>query len=80
MTIVQIREKVIRIIDHADDRILKAIYAMLKEYEKAEATESLLTEEQKKEIDRRWENHKNGKSKSYTIDEVNKQLKARLKK
>lgn len=80
MTTVKIREKVISIIDHADDRILKAIYAMLREYEKAEATPSVLTESQKKEIDRRWENHKSGKSKSYTIDEVNKYIKTRLKK
>ena len=53
---------------------------MLREYEKAETTTSLLTEDQKEEIDRRWENHKSGKSKSYSIDEVNKYVKARLKK
>ncbi|MBI2269394.1 MAG: addiction module protein [Bacteroidetes bacterium] len=80
MTAVKIREKVHSIIDNADERILKVVYAMLKEYEKVEAEPSLLTEEQKDEVDRRWENHKSGKSKSYTIDEVNKHVKARLKK
>lgn len=80
MTTVKIREKVHSIIDNADERILKVVYAMLKEYEKAETTTSPLTVDQKKEIDRRWENHESGKSKSYTIDEVNKYVKTRLKK
>ncbi len=80
MTTVKIREKVHSIIDNADERILKVVYAMLREYEKTETATSLLTEEQQKEVDRRWENHKSGKSKSYTIDEVNKYVKARLKK
>ena len=80
MTAVKIRQKVHSIIDNTDERILKVVYAMLKEYEKAEAESSLLTDEQREEVDRRWKNHKNGKSKSYTIDEVNKYVKARLKK
>ncbi|MCC6690634.1 MAG: addiction module protein [Bacteroidia bacterium] len=80
MTTVQIRKMVHAIIDNSDDRILKVVYAMLKEYEKVESAPSLLTEEQKKEIDRRWENHKTGKSKSYTIQEVDKYFKVRFKK
>ncbi len=80
MTTIKIREKVHSIIDNADDRILKVVYAMLREYEKVETTTSMLTEEQKEEIDNRWENHKSGKSKSYTIDEVSKYVAARLKK
>lgn len=80
MTTVKIREKVHSIIDNVDERILKAVYAMLKEYEKVEASASALTEAQKEEIDRRWENHKIGKSKSYSIDEASKYVKTRLKK
>ena len=80
MTTIKIRQKVHSIIDHADERVLKMVYAMLREYEKEEITASLLTDEQWTEIDHRWENHKNGKSKSYTIDEVNKYVTARLKK
>ena len=80
MATLKIREKVHSIIDNADERILKVVYAMLREYEKTETTTFLITEDQKKEIDQRWENHKSGKSKSYSIDEVNKYVKARLKK
>ena len=75
MTTVKIREKVHSIINNADEPILKAVYAMLREYEKVEVTTSVLTEEQKEEIGRRWEKHKNGKSKSYSIDEANKYVK-----
>lgn len=78
MTALKIREKAHSIIDNADERILKVVYAMLKEYEKVEAEPSMLTEEQNEEMDRRWERHKSGKSKSYTIDEVNKSVKMRL--
>ena len=40
---------------------------------------SKMTTEQKAEIDRRWELHKKGKSKSYTIDEVRKHISDSLK-
>ncbi len=80
MTAIKIRQKVHSIIDNSDDRILKVVYAMLKEYAKAEVESSILSDEQKIEIDRRWNNHKNGKSKSYSIEEVNKFVAARLKK
>ena len=80
MTAIKIRQKVHSIIDNADDRILKVVYAMLKEYEKAETEPSILSDKQKSEVDRRWNNHKNGKSKSYSIDEVNKFVTARLNK
>jgi hypothetical protein len=80
MTTVKIREKVHTIIDNADERILKVVYAMLKEYEKVETITSLLTETQQAEVNHRWDNHKNGKSKSYTLDETTNYVKAHLKK
>jgi putative addiction module component (TIGR02574 family) len=80
MTTIKIREKVHNIIDNADERILKVVYAMLKEFEKTETTISSLTDEQQEEIERRWKNHKSSKSKSYSLDEVNKLVKGMLKK
>jgi hypothetical protein len=80
MTTLKIRKKVIDIVEHADDRILKAVYAMLMEYEKNEPAPSLLNKHQQEEIDKRWENHLSGKSKSYTIEQVGKFVKGRLSK
>jgi len=74
MTTIKIREKVFEYINHADDRILKAIYAMLKEYEDTPAEKSVLSDKQYEEIERRWKNHKSGKSKSYSLEEVKKRL------
>jgi hypothetical protein len=80
MTTVKIREKVFEYINHADDRILKAVYAMLKEYEDSPAQKSVLTDEQYKEMERRLRNHKNGNSKSYSMDEVKLHIKKKLLK
>jgi putative addiction module component (TIGR02574 family) len=80
MTTLKIRKKVIDIVEHADDRILKVVYAMLTEYEKNEPSNSHLTKEQQEEIDKRWENHLSGRSKSYSIEQVGKFVKAGLKK
>ena len=80
MTTIKIRQKVHSLIDNADERILKMVYAMLKEDEKEEIASSLLTDEQWAEIDHRVKLHKAGKSKSYTIDEVIKYAKGHLKK
>lgn len=70
MSTIKIRKKIQDYIEHADERILKMVYAMLTKYEKTEYSESVLTEEQQLEIDRRWENHKSGKSKSYSLEET----------
>lgn len=78
MTRVQIKNKVQDYLDHADERILKMVYALLKEYQKTPDSESLMTDAQKVEIDRRWKLHKSGKSKSYTIEEMRQHITAKL--
>jgi len=80
MTTVKIRQKVFDYINNADERILKAVYAMLKEYEEAPDERSVLTDEQYKEMERRLRNHKNGKSKSYSVKEVRQYVKKELLK
>ena len=80
MTKVQIKNKVQDYLDNADERILKMVYALLKEYKDTSKTDSLLTATQQAEIEKRWEHYKNGKSKSYTIAEVKQHVKSRLAK
>jgi len=74
MTTIKIRQKVYDYISNADERILKVVYAMLKEYEDTPGEKSVLTEKQYELIEKRWKNHKNGKSKSYTIEQVKQRL------
>jgi hypothetical protein len=74
MTTVKIREKVYEYINHADDRMLKAVYAMLKEYGDGPIAKSVLSNEQYENIEKRWKNHKNGKSKSHSLEEVKHRL------
>lgn len=77
MTSVKIRQKVYDYIEHADERILKAVYAMLKEYGDEPDVKSGLSEGQYREIEKRWQNYKNGKHKSHTLEEVKQRLQKR---
>ena len=80
MTTIKIRKEIQNYIENADERMLKMVYAMLKEYENTEYSESVLTMEQQDEINKRWGSHKNGKSQSYSIQEVKQYAKEHLKK
>lgn len=68
MSTIEIKKSLHKYIDIADEEFLKAIYALIK-YEKSRETFEL-SPEQKKILDERRHNHKNGKSKSYTWEEV----------
>ena len=58
-----------------DDNFLKAVYALIKEYEQAEPA-IRLTAAQKKELNKRWDNYIAGKTKGYSVDEAKKMVKA----
>ncbi len=62
----QIRQRLHEIIDTAGDNKLKAIYTLLAD----ESDLYQLTSEQKKELDRRFEDHKNGIGRTYTWAET----------
>jgi putative addiction module component (TIGR02574 family) len=69
----QLREELHQYISQADDRFVQLIYAMVQADKKEQ---ELLSQEEKEELERRVERHKNGQSKSYSWEEV----KARLRK
>jgi putative addiction module component (TIGR02574 family) len=74
MTTTVIKNKLHNYIDNAEQKKLKAIYTMLES--EIEAT-SMLSEEQKKELDFRLDEYMKGKSKSYSWDEAIKKIKAK---
>jgi putative addiction module component (TIGR02574 family) len=67
MRTTQIRRQLHEYIDSADDKKLKAIYILL---EDNLTDEFALTAEQKKELDRRYDNYQNGIGKTYTWEEA----------
>lgn len=71
MTSKAIKKKVIEYINHSDDHVLEAIYKMLKIYEDVDNT-SLMTSEQKSEIEKRSALYKQGKLKTSSWDDVKK--------
>ena len=80
MTTIKIREKVNEYLNQADERMLKVVYAMLKEYENIPDQKSALSDEQYKEMEKRLKNYKSGKSKGYTVEQVRQHVKKQLVK
>lgn len=62
---------VIEYINHADENTVLAVYEMLQGYEVKES-ESMMTEEQQSEIERRSSMYKEGKLKTSSWEEVKK--------
>lgn len=71
MTSKTLKKKVIEYINHAEDNVIEAVFNMLKIYEDSDGR-SLMTTEQKSEIEKRSALYKQGKLKSSTWGEVKK--------
>ena len=71
MESVILKEKLQEYIDMGDDKLLKLMYAVAKEYIEIE-DEYELTEEQVAELDARREKRISGESKGYSWDEAKK--------
>ena len=71
MTTKAIKKKVIEYINHAEDNVIEAVYKMLKIYEDNDG-KSLMTPEQKSEIEKRSALFKQGKLKTSSWAEVKK--------
>ena len=68
MTTGAMKKKVHQYLDEADEHLLNIIYGIIKVYKEEESKESLLTKEQKIELDKTLLEHKAGKLKYHTID------------
>ena len=62
-----------------DERFLRSLLTMMLEYV-SDQKESILTKQQKTEIDRRLELHYSGKTKNYSLQAVMKEAKSKLRK
>lgn len=77
MTEVQLRKKIHAFVDHADERLLKLVYALMTEYESSVYE---FTVEEKKEIYRRSKELKSGKIKGVSLEDAVKKARRSLKK
>ena len=75
MTTTAIRKKVHQYVDEAEEKVLEAIYSMLKLYVD-EGSESLMSKEQKAEIDKRGKLYRQGKLKTSSWEEVKQKTRA----
>jgi hypothetical protein len=73
MTSKAIKKKVIEYIDHADDRVLQAMYQMLKLYEDGEGI-SLMSTDQKQDVETRSALYMQGKLKTSNWMDVKKRV------
>lgn len=79
MKTLSIKKELHTAIDVIEDReFLKAIHLLLNEKSKEYTYE--LSEEEKKELDMLSKQHRSGKTKSYSMDELRKQAHSKLKK
>ena len=66
MSTPEIKERILDYIDHADDKVLEAIYTLLE----ANVNQYTLTDEQISIVEERMEGYKTGKSKTYEWEEA----------
>ena len=79
MTTKALKREIYHAIDNTkDNEILEVVYTLLRRSIEEESTE--LTSKQKKELDKRLAEHKAGKLKYYTIEEVRKAVSKAFKK
>ena len=68
MSIIELREKLHGYIEHADEQHLSAIFTLV-EQDTSESHSHVFDEETIKMLNQRRENHLNGISKSYSVEE-----------
>jgi len=81
MNTMELRHKLLQHINTADERLLRIVNAVFESYRESAVQEegeeieaSVLTADQKAELDIRRERHLSGESKSYSWEEVKKNL------
>jgi hypothetical protein len=80
MTKTKLKNKTHAYIELADEKIVKAVYTILESHVNSQEPEVVFTPKLMKELDKARKEHIEGKSKSYTLDEVRKSVLSKVKK
>ena len=75
-----LKKKIHEYIDITDEKILKAVYTILEAHVKSSEPDFEFNPEQIKELNKRRKAHLEGKSKSYSFEEIKKQIVSKPKK
>ncbi len=71
MNIEELRKMLYDFVDNADEIQLESMYQIVMET----ASNELITDEEMiEELDKRWDNYKSGKSRTYTLEEAREEL------
>ena len=80
MTKTTLKKKIVNCVEHInDEKILKAVYTILEAHVQSQEAEIEFTPALIKELSKRRKEHLEGKSKSYTVEEVKKSVLSKLK-
>ena len=69
-----LKQRVLEYVQEADEPLLQLMEALAEDYLKKDPSDSALNEEQWQNIEKRWERHKTGESRSYTWNEVKENI------
>lgn len=75
----EIRDRLHQYIDDGDDKLLKLMYAIAKEYNDDDDNEYTMSPEEIAEMDRRRNNRLNGSSKTYSWDTAKEMITGKKK-
>ena len=70
MSASEMRERLHKYVDSSDEKLLKLMYAVAKEYNDESSDDYIFSEEELKEFELRRQNRLNGTAKTYTWDEA----------
>ena len=79
MSTEEMKKEIRQYLETAEERLLKAVHAMLKEYSK-ESMEYELSAGEISVLEERRAEYKSGKSKTYTVKEIRKMIHTKHKK
>jgi len=80
MSSTKIREKLHDYIERGDDRFLKIVYAMAKEYLEGEPSQYELSDEQVKVLNERRQRYLSGEGETFTLKETLERARSQKKK
>lgn len=79
MTTITIRQKLHQYVDESDERLVKLLYTLAKEYNEDDNFDNIFSEEEIREFDNRRQKRLNGESKLYSWDEAKNIITGKIK-
>lgn len=79
MSTAEIKEKLQHYIETGDEKLLKLMYAIAKEYNEDDKYYNVLDEAEIQMLEERWEKYKSGKGKGYSWDEAKEMIRKKKK-